>query len=303
MAKNDWDDLPPAQMGGAPLTDLAYRVPAPTGLAKLRDPFPAHQISKLPKPTQKQTDEVKANFRAGVRCAICGGWHHPDVIHLDYVGHAALTDRLLDCDPAWDWEPLSLYNGLPVMDQAGGMWIKLTVCGITRLGYGHAGTKTGGDAIKEIIGDALRNAAMRFGAALDLWHKGDLHIDPPVSDEDAEWAESKAMEIRALMAKQDIAGAAQTLNSLGIGGSYDAEAKEAAWGRLESPVRSAIKAYDAITQAKTLDSLKRAWDAAPKHSLKMLEPVKEARKVELTKPEQEHGTFEVSIGEQQKAAA
>ena len=42
---------------------------------------------------------------------------------------------------------------------------------------GHAGSKTGGDAIKEVIGDALRNAAMRFGAALDLWHKGDLHAD------------------------------------------------------------------------------------------------------------------------------
>jgi hypothetical protein len=55
------------------------------------------------------------------------------------------------------------------------MWIKLTVCGVTRLGYGHAEGKQGGDAIKEVIGDALRNAAMRFGAALDLWHKGDLH--------------------------------------------------------------------------------------------------------------------------------
>ena len=31
--------------------------------------------------------------------------------------------------------------------------------------------------MKERIGDALRNAAMRFGAALDLWHKGDLHVD------------------------------------------------------------------------------------------------------------------------------
>jgi hypothetical protein len=31
--------------------------------------------------------------------------------------------------------------------------------------------------MKEMIGDALRNAAMRFGAALDLWHKGDLHAD------------------------------------------------------------------------------------------------------------------------------
>jgi hypothetical protein len=57
------------------------------------------------------------------------------------------------------------------------MWIRLTVCGVTRLGYGAADGKQGGDAVKEIIGDALRNAAMRFGAALDLWHKGDLHAD------------------------------------------------------------------------------------------------------------------------------
>ena len=29
--------------------------------------------------------------------------------------------------------------------------------------------------MKERIGDALRNAAMRFGSALELWHKGELH--------------------------------------------------------------------------------------------------------------------------------
>jgi hypothetical protein len=37
--------------------------------------------------------------------------------------------------------------------------------------------------MKERIGDALRNAAMRFGAALDLWHKGDLHKDQNEEDE------------------------------------------------------------------------------------------------------------------------
>jgi len=148
------------------------------GLALLREPFPENAISKLPKPTKRQTDEVKADFKKGIRCELCGGWHHPQVVHLDYVGHAALTDRLLDCDPEWNWEPLSVNeNGLPVYDGIGGLWIKLTVCGVPRLGYGHADGKTGGNAIKEIIGDALRNAAMRFGAALDLWHKGDLHGD------------------------------------------------------------------------------------------------------------------------------
>jgi hypothetical protein len=153
------------------------------GLALLRKPFLPHQISKLPKPTKKQTEELRADFKKGVRCKLCGGWHQSDVIHLDYVGHAALTDRLLDADAAWVWEPLSMSDGLPVMDNMGGMWIKLTVCGVTRLGYGHAGEKTGGDAIKEVIGDALRNAAMRFGAALDLWHKGDLHIDDDGKDQ------------------------------------------------------------------------------------------------------------------------
>lgn len=144
----------------------------------MRTPFPAHHISKLPKPTKAQTEEVQKNFKAGIRCEICGGWHHPKVVHLDYVGHAALTDRLLDVDPDWTWEPVAYGpDGLPALDRIGGLWIKLTVSGTTRLGYGDADGKTGGNAVKEAIGDALRNAAMRFGAALDLWHKGDLHLE------------------------------------------------------------------------------------------------------------------------------
>jgi hypothetical protein len=138
-------------------------------LAKLREPFPAHQISKLPKPYKKDSPKGK--------CAECGGYHGLPAVHLDYVGHAALTDRLLDVDPHWTWEPVAdpVGNGLPVAP--GGMWIKLTVCGVSRYGFGHPDGKQGGDAVKETIGDALRNAAMRFGAALDLWHKGDLHAD------------------------------------------------------------------------------------------------------------------------------
>lgn len=146
-------------------------------LAKLREPFAPNQISKLPKPTKSQTEDVKSDFKKGMRCGVCGGWHHKDVIHLDYVGHAALTDRLLDTDPAWSWEPLAIGpDGLPVIDKDGGLWIRLTVLGVSRLGYGDAQGKSGGDAMKERIGDALRNAAMRFGAALELWHKGDLHV-------------------------------------------------------------------------------------------------------------------------------
>lgn len=148
-------------------------------LAKLREPFPASKISKLPKETRAQIDARKNDKSLMVwKCPECGGPHHKNAVHLDYVGHAALTDRLLDADPMWTWEPLAVSaEGLPAIDKNGGLWIKLTVAGVTRLGYGSADGKSGGDAIKEIIGDALRNAAMRFGAALDLWHKGDLHAD------------------------------------------------------------------------------------------------------------------------------
>lgn len=156
-----------------------------TGLDLMRAPFAPNQISKLPKPTKRQTDEVRADYKKGIRCDECGQWHHPKVVHLNYVGHAALTDRLLDCDLEWNWEPVATNpDGTPKMDDFGGMWIRLTVCGVTRVGYGHPDGKRGGDATKEVIGDALRNAAMRFGAALDLWHKGDLHADdigPPAT--------------------------------------------------------------------------------------------------------------------------
>lgn len=154
-------------------------------LKKLRDPFPVHQISKLPKATKVQTEAVKADYKKGIRCEACGQWHHPEVVHLDYVGHAAVTDRLLDVDPFWTWSPLALtQEGLPRFDESGGLWIRLTVCGTTRLGYGNAERSTFKDAgsrEKEVIGDAIRNAAMRFGVALELWHKGDLHL---VKEED-----------------------------------------------------------------------------------------------------------------------
>jgi len=148
----------------------------PVGLKLMREPFEAHQISKLPKESRAQIDERKKNRAAGLWCQECGAWHHKKAIHVDYVGHAALTNRLLDCDMEWNWEPVSVNeDGTPKLDQDGGLWIRLTVCGVTRLGYGDAENKQGPDAMKERIGDALRNAAMRFGAALDLWHKGDLH--------------------------------------------------------------------------------------------------------------------------------
>lgn len=225
---------------------------AKTGLDLLREPFPAHQISKLPKPTKKQTDDLKAamdrrDFTLGIRCTLCGAWHHKDVVHLDYVGHAALTDRLLDADPDWTWEPVAFRDGLPAFDHTGGLWIKLTVCGVTRLGYGHAAAKSQQDPgarEKEVIGDALRNAAMRFGAALDLWHKGDLHGDAEADNDGGSQAQDPAPHPAAVSADElsaftNTIKAASTLD--GLQGAFGA-----AWKTVtDADQRSALKAaYD-----------------------------------------------------------
>ncbi len=145
---------------------------------KLREDFPTSEIGKLPKPTTRDGQKGQ--------CRDCGGYHQLPAVHLDYVGHAAVTKRLLDVDPLWSWEPFAIGpDGLPARDQNGGLWIKLTVLGVTRIGYGDSQGKPGPNAVKEAIGDALRNAAMRFGVALELWHKGEFAEQPeeqPVID-------------------------------------------------------------------------------------------------------------------------
>jgi hypothetical protein len=124
--------------------------------AALREPFAPEQIGKLPR---KGT--------AG----------------LDYVGHAAVTDRLLSVDPEWSWEPVAFsHEGDPLIcrrENDAVMWIRLTVCDVTRLGVGIVAASAF-ELEKQLISDALRNAAMRFGVALDLWSKESLpeHHDP-----------------------------------------------------------------------------------------------------------------------------
>lgn len=143
-------------------------------LAALREPFTGTAVGKLPKVTcgncsakERQCGEHQRRV-----CRVCKAFVSTQHIHIDYVGHAHVTERLLNVDPEWNWEPAALDGqGLPALDQNGGMWINLTIGGVRRLGYGHAGAKRGGDAVKEVIGDAIRNAAMRFGVALDLWKK------------------------------------------------------------------------------------------------------------------------------------
>jgi len=105
-------------------------------------------------------------------------------VELKYLGHAATTRALLECDPSWWWEPMSMDDyGQPRLvtddqDRPVGMWIYLHVCGVRRPGYGSC-LPGKGDAVKELIGDAIRNAAMRFGVAINLWGKDHPEKDKP----------------------------------------------------------------------------------------------------------------------------
>ena len=150
----------------------------------LRKKFRPEEVGKLPRVTcpdcsdkRKQCSEHQKR-----KCNVCGAYVSERHIHIDYVGHADVTARLLEADAEWNWEPLSTDDkGLPVFDADDrgnpvGLWIRLTVGGVTRLGYGSVPYDQP-DAVKVLIGDALRNSAMRFGVALDLWAKGD-RADP-----------------------------------------------------------------------------------------------------------------------------
>lgn len=104
---------------------------------------------------------------------------------LDFVGHAEITRILIEIDPLWNWQPAAWVDGRPAVHEANGtatMWGTLTLLNKAMIGVGTAPmfitSRTGekfmkSDLDKELVGDFLRNAAMRFGICLSLWSKQD----------------------------------------------------------------------------------------------------------------------------------
>lgn len=157
----------------------------------LRKDFPAAVVGKLPKEGCYNCGQARKDKTTGKPwstcdrhtyygpsspCPECGGKHGSGAIHLDFIGHADTTDRLLSVDPGWYWEPLAFAeDGTPLIKQDGkqaSMWIRLFVGDVSRIGVGTCDTNKF-EVEKELIGDAIRNAAMRFGVALALWSKSD----------------------------------------------------------------------------------------------------------------------------------
>lgn len=135
--------------------------------------------------TEYDVVDVHARLRMPFKPSLVGHLPRGGTV-LEYVGHGAVRDRLLSVDPEWNWRPFALTDeGLPrfELDDRGnpiGLWIHLTVGGVTRPGYGSC-TSGQFEATKVLIGDAIRNAAMSFGVALDLWIKGHAEDDEKVS--------------------------------------------------------------------------------------------------------------------------
>ena len=142
----------------------------------LTAPFPQDWIEKLPK-VLRRDDADKGRCENSPRGRqysadghFCNGWHSR-AVHLDYVGHAGITMRLNDAvgPENWSWEPyVNTPDGLPGWKRDE-FWIKLTILGVTKIGVGDDSSSP-----KVLIGDALRNAAMRFGVGTYLWSKSDI---------------------------------------------------------------------------------------------------------------------------------
>lgn len=170
-------------------------------LGKLRAHFPEEIVGKLPKITCSQCSKGSCGEgHKKATCPVCKAWISERHIHIDYIGHADVTDRILDVDPEWAWEPqatdpdpaslkaaidsgnpeivrMVIKNAPPKFERAAngnpvGLWIWLTIGGATKAGVGSCPVSQM-DAEKVLIGDALRNAAMRFGVGTYLWAKGD----------------------------------------------------------------------------------------------------------------------------------
>lgn len=205
----------------------------------LREPFPPEQIGKLP--------------RAGTQ--------------LDFVGHAATLSRILEVYPDATWTPMGFdEHGIPILTNVGlspqtkmGLWITMTIDGVTRPGFGD------GNTIKECLSDAIRNAAMRFGVAIDLWSKEDLHGSgaADAGDTPAAGARSEATTrapAPATNGEVRLASDAQRRRLFAIAGEHGVERdrlKEILMEVTGQDSSAAIPApmYDAVVQAVELEGV------------------------------------------------
>jgi len=116
----------------------------------LRKPFDPKQIGKLPLKTKTGS-----------------------TIYLDYVGHAAVVDRLNAVAPDWT---LTLDRIVEADGHVLAAIGTMTIGGKPMTEVGEpTGQNTYGQELQTALGNLIRRAAMRFGLGIDLWSKEELH--------------------------------------------------------------------------------------------------------------------------------
>jgi hypothetical protein len=112
-----------------------------------------------------------------------------------------------------------------------------------------------------MIGDALRNAAMRFGAALDLWHKGQLH---DVEDTDAPPATKPQGSRQRPVARQAAPKAVETTSSASDAPQGAPDGDYESWlAALDLDAAEGEQKLDRVLQANP-EYLKHLRETAPK---------------------------------------
>lgn len=143
-------------------------------------------------------DDAAAAERKAALAQIPAMWANPPAellsklpkgkVDLDYMGHADITLALISIDPFYDYGWLTHPDGTMLIQDRGRRlvlegWVKV---------HGHVHRCVGTceankfEPEKELIGDLLRNGAMRFGFATQLWSKAEQYdwaqmIEPSTS--------------------------------------------------------------------------------------------------------------------------
>lgn len=165
-------------------------VPTPTGVSaldRLREPFAEHQLRHRPAVTCRTCADPALECVEHERkvCETCRQLVSTEHEHVEYVSHVEVTERLLEADPLWYWEPFALTPaGLPAFDANGGLFIRLHLHDVDgfalrdRIGYGDSMGLPGTDGVKAAISDAIKNAAGRFGVKTEPNLRRDFEMVP-----------------------------------------------------------------------------------------------------------------------------
>lgn len=142
-----------------PMCHVSVSYPSGVDWVALRAPFPPEQVGKLPKGKER---DPKSD------CSVCGGYHGQGMFHLDYVGHAWITERLNAFGGDWRLRRVDGPN-FPD-DRLVWMEVELEIGGVVRSEVGCA--SLGKEEWPKLLwSDALTRAAMRHGIGLSMWQK------------------------------------------------------------------------------------------------------------------------------------